>query len=149
MGVSIPQSCYKARLQKNGNVWTKHYFRTKYARKVMVPDPQQQLIPPAVRALHCILSHRAPRLKVQCLTQVLFLVRNRSTPHPLVRYCWGPFRKTRFKNNEGFKNTEGNPLRSSLNPNMNFWNKSLLGAFGSFVTRKMTKQHKTASKRDW
>lgn len=53
----------------------------------MVPDPQQQLTPAAVRALHCILSHRALRLMVQCLRHVLFLVHNRLTPHPLVQYC--------------------------------------------------------------
>lgn len=129
----------------------------------MVPDPQQQLTPAAVRALHCILSRRALRLKVQCLTRVLFLVHDHLTPHPLVQYCWGPFRKMYFKNNEDFKNMERNPIKSSLKSNTNFWNKSLLrqekespesiqlncGLFRSFVTRKMTKWHKTTRKKDW
>ena len=53
----------------------------------MVPDPQQQLTPAAVRALHCILSHRALRLKVQCLTQVLLLVHDQLSPHPLAQCC--------------------------------------------------------------
>lgn len=53
----------------------------------MVPDPQQQLTPAAVRVPHCILIHRALRLKVQCLTQVLFLVHDHLALHPLVQYC--------------------------------------------------------------
>lgn len=55
--------------------------------KVMVPDPQQQLTPAAVRVPHYILIHRALRLKVQCLTQVLFLVHDHLALHPLVQYC--------------------------------------------------------------
>lgn len=53
----------------------------------MVPDPQQQLTLAAVRALHCILCRRALRLKVQCLTQILFLVSDHLTPHPPVQCC--------------------------------------------------------------
>lgn len=53
----------------------------------MVPDPQQQLIPATVRALHCILSRRALRLKAQCATQILFLVCDHLTLHLRAQYC--------------------------------------------------------------